>query len=232
MNTIVDEQDPPGGQARPVSIALVDDHRLFLMGFTLLLEGLEHQCSVDAFDTPVDLLKALDGGAEFDLVICDLVMNSMNGLAFIAALRGRHSVPVLMISGINSSPPIAEMQQLNAQGFVHKSSDDNVLIEAIETVLAGRTYFPDAPDASAPPVGHFGNVPDEYGDQPDVPVLTSRQVEILGLISDGAANKEIASTLDITENTVKTHMKHIFNALGVKKRTACVQAAKSRGLVE
>ena len=231
MNTIAKKQGEEDAGRETVSIALVDDHRLFLMGFTLLLERLEHQCSVVAFDTPVDLLKALNSGEQFDLVICDLVMKSMNGLAFIAALRGRDRVPVLMISGINSSPPIAEMQQLNAQGFVHKSSDDSVLIEAIETVLAGRTYFPDAPDSTLPPAGSFGNVSDEYGDEPDVPVLTSRQVEILGLISNGAANKEIARTLEISENTVKTHLKQIFELLKVNKRTACVRAAQSLGIL-
>ena len=139
----IDSDRPSRTNDAVVSIALVDDHRLFLMGFTLLLEGLEQKCVVEGFNTPAELLNTLDQGETFDLVICDLVMNSMNGLAFISALRGRHRVPVLMISGINSSPPIAEMRQLNAQGFVHKSSDDSILIDAIEAVLSGGTYFPD-----------------------------------------------------------------------------------------
>ena len=222
---------PSGAKRTAVSIALVDDHRLFLMGFTLLLEGLEHECVVEGFDTPVELLKTLDEGAVFDLVICDLVMNSMNGLAFIAALRGRHRVPVLMISGINSSPPIAEMRQLNAQGFVHKSSDDSILIDAIETVLGGGTYFPDGAETTDFATdSNYGDVADELG-AADVPVLTARQVEILRLISNGAANKEIARALEISENTVKTHLKQIFELLRVNKRTACVRAAQSFGLL-
>ncbi|WP_209348437.1 response regulator transcription factor [Pontixanthobacter sp. CEM42] len=231
MNTITtDRSEPP--KAGTMSIALVDDHRLFLMGFSLLLERIEHDCSVEPFDTPVDLLKALDNGSRFDLVICDLMMNSMNGLAFIAALRGRHDVPVLMISGINTSPPLAEMRQLNAQGFVHKSSDDAELVEAIETVLQGGTYFPHyAPDGDGGADGNFGDVADIYEDGSEVPVLTTRQIEILTLISNGATNKEIARTLSISENTVKTHIKQIFELLKVNKRTASVRAAQALGIL-
>ncbi|MCB2083032.1 MAG: response regulator transcription factor [Sphingomonadaceae bacterium] len=137
-----------------------------------------------------------------------------------------------MISGINTPPPLDEMRQLDAQGFVHKSCDDDILIEAIETVLAGGTYFTDAGESGAvarPAV--FGNVPDEIGDGAVVPVLTARQMEILRLISGGAANKEIARALSISENTVKTHLRQIFELLRVNKRTACVRAAQSLGIL-
>ena len=214
------------------AVAVVDDHRLFLMGFSLLLERLDTSCTVESFDTPAELLKAIDAGRRFDLVICDLLMGGMNGLAFTAALRARHRVPVLMISGINTPPPLDEMRQLDAQGFVHKSCDDDILIEAIETVLAGGTYFTDAGESGAvarPAV--FGNVPDEIGDGAVVPVLTARQMEILRLISGGAANKEIARALSISENTVKTHLRQIFELLRVNKRTACVRAAQSLGIL-
>ncbi len=220
------------GQPAEISVALVDDHRLFLTGFALLLERIDKDCSVEAFGSPVDMLRAIDAGKRFDLVICDLVMRSMNGLAFLDAFRSRPFAPVLMISGMNAAPPLAEMRRLDARGFVHKSADDAVLVEAIETLLAGGTYFPDAVvDAEAAGSGSFGDIKERFADDGDLPALTPRQLEIVQLISNGAANKEIGATLGISENTVKTHLKQIFEALRVTKRTACVRAARSLGIL-
>ena len=219
--------------ARAASIAVVDDHKLFLAGFSLLLERLGRPCDVTTFDTPVPLLAAVSEGDAFDLVICDLLMNGMNGLAFVSALRSNSSVPVLMISGINNPPPIAEMRNVGAQGFVHKAADDDVLLDAIDCVLGGGLFFPEAnASLSDVPTAKFGDVADVYGDgMGAVPTLTARQLEILRLISGGAANKEIARALDISENTVKTHLKQIFELLRVNKRTACVRAAQSLGIL-
>lgn len=224
-------QDARSGGDSVVKIALVDDHRLFLNGFSLLLERLEGEFLVAPFDTPVDLIAALKAGGEYDLVICDLVMSSMNGLAFVDAIRGKHAVPVLMLSGIESSPPIAEMKHLGVKGFVHKSADDDSLADAIRTVLAGESYYPDGED------GDHGDAPPAFGaaetwdDNGGIPVLTPRQIEVLRLISDGASNQDISRELGISGNTVKAHLRQIFELLRVNKRTACVRAARSLGLL-
>ncbi|NRD90291.1 hypothetical protein C8024_13700 [Sphingopyxis sp. BSNA05] len=214
-----------------LKIAVVDDHRLFLAGFTLLLEQFDKPFVVTPFEEPVSLLKALDDGAKFNLIICDLVMPSMNGLAFAQALRDQCSVPLMILSGINTYPPISEMKQLGVSGFVHKSAEDAVLLAAIQTVLAGKTSFPDTADSTAEAqVSQFGDVTEPY-DVESVPVLTQRQVEVLHLISNGASNAEIATSLGISANTVKSHLRQIFDLLQVNKRTACVRAAQAFGLI-
>lgn len=210
---------------------MIDDHRLFLAGFTLLLEQFDKPFVVTPFGEPVSLLRSLDDGLIFDLIICDLVMPSMNGLAFAQALRDQSSVPLMILSGINTYPPISEMKQLGVSGFVHKSADDAVLLAAIQTILAGKTSFPDAGEAGAEaPDSNFGDVVEPY-EVESVPVLTPRQIEVLQLISNGASNAEISASLGISANTVKSHLRQIFDLLQVNKRTACVRAAQAFGLI-
>ena len=226
-----DRVQSQAGDGAPHSIALVDDHRLFLMGFSLLLERIDPPCIVEPYDTPVELLRALEDGASYHLVICDLAMRRMNGLAFLSALRARRALPVLMISGITTSPPLAEMRQLGARGFVHKSADDDDLVAAIEAVLAGGEYFPESAGNGAASPNNYGDVREPLSAPGEVPALTERQLEILHLISNGASNKEIARALSISENTVKTHLRQLFEVLNVTKRTACVRAAQSLGIL-
>lgn len=214
-----------------LKIAVIDDHRLFLAGFTLLLEQFDKPFVVTPFGEPVSLLRSLDDGLIFDLIICDLVMPSMNGLAFAQALRDQSSVPLMILSGINTYPPISEMKQLGVSGFVHKSADDAVLLAAIQTILAGKTSFPDAGEAGAEaPDSNFGDIAEPY-EVESVPVLTPRQIEVLQLISNGASNAEISASLGISANTVKSHLRQIFDLLQVNKRTACVRAAQAFGLI-
>lgn len=215
----------------PLNIAVIDDHRLFLAGFTLLLEKFDKPFVVTPFGEPVSLLRSLDDGLIFNLIICDLVMPSMNGLAFAQALRDQCSIPLMILSGINTYPPISEMKQLGVSGFVHKSADDAVLLAAIQTILAGKTSFPDAGETGAEAQDpNFGAVAEPY-EVECVPVLTQRQIEVLQLISNGASNAEIATSLGISANTVKTHLRQIFDLLQVNKRTACVRAAQAFGLI-
>ncbi|WP_417485742.1 response regulator transcription factor [Maricaulis sp.] len=208
-------------------IALVDDHRMFSDGFSALLMQLREGHTVEVFDDPVEFLKSFASDSGYDLIILDLVMRTMNGLALLAAIRERKSrCPVLMLSGIGAEPPLAEMKKLGARGFVHKSADTDTLLEAVDGILAGQSRFFGAPEAD-------GDTDDDWlprGDRP-LPRLGQRQLEIVHLMARGATNKEVAATLNISENTVKSHMRAIFEALDVHTRTACVRKAQALGLI-
>lgn len=219
---------------KTVKIALVDDHRVFLDGITMLVGRLSDTFEITGFNNPVECLESLEAGARFDLVICDLIMNAMNGLAFIAALRGHSKLtPVLVLSGINTSPPIDEIKQLGANGFVHKSVENNVLHGAIQALLAGGVYFVNGFGDIGETVIHSAETHIDTGGYKatEIPLLAKRQIEVLNLISVGATNKDISEKLDISENTVKTYLKQLFLKLGVNKRTACVRKAQSLGLI-
>ena len=209
-------------------IAVVDDHRLFAEGFKVMLTQAGRDYVVEEFDDPATFLETFSSGERFDLVIVDLVMRGMNGLALLSALRGlRSTTRVLILSGITSEPPIADIKRLGASGFVHKSDNMDVLLEAIERIISGLSYFPDLP---SPPDADAG--PDEdWTAFDEVPTLGPRQIEVLHLMGQGATNKEIAESLDISENTVKSHMRAIFDAMGVRTRTACVRKAQLLGFL-
>ena len=195
---------------------------------------MEERFEVNGFDAPSELLQKIENGNVYDLVICDLIMNAMNGLAFIAALRSHsHKIPILMLSGINTAPPIEELKRLGANGFVHKSVDNQILLDAIKTVIAGGSFFADGLEACA--INRIDvqtrNSLDEVYDVKPLPKLGARQIEVLRLMANGATNKDISNALTISENTVKSHLKQIFLELGVNKRTACVRKAQTLGLI-
>lgn len=210
-----------------VRIALIDDHRMFADGFSVLIGQLRSDSTVDVFDEPVAFLKTLGSGSNYDLVVVDLVMQKMNGLALLAAIRERRpGARVLMLSGTGMDPPVAKMEQLGAAGFVHKSDDTEVLLQAVDAILEGSRFFPDTPAASLCP-----DDPTDLAGEPDLPELGPRQLEVLALMGRGETNKSIAGALNISENTVKSHMRAIFEALGAHTRTACVRKAQIMGLI-
>lgn len=231
VSTPIPPQSQDGNQS--FSIAIVDDHKLFLNGLVLMIENAPGAHEVAAFECPLELIDTLDNGHRFDLIICDLIMNRMNGLAFVDSIRRNHQVPVLMLSGINTAPPIPEMRKLGVVGFVHKAAEDAILFEAIESALAGRTFFPTDYANADDDAGEdeFGRQVELAGDTGSIPTLSARQMEVLKLLAGGATNGEIASRLGISENTVKTHLRAIFDSLRVTKRTACVRTARSLGVI-
>lgn len=217
-----------------INIAVIDDHRIFLEGVSILVGGMNSAFTVEGFESPSDFLRKLEVHSSYDLVICDLIMNSMNGLAFIAAIRShRKRLPILVLSGINTAAPITEIKRLGGNGFVHKSSGNETLLEAINTVLSGKTYF--AEDGNQEQVGYpskdFQMQRVDRSMTPILPKLGPRQIEVLRLIAEGATNKDVSMALAISQNTVKTHLKQIFMELGVNKRTACVRKAQTLGLI-
>lgn len=201
---------------------------MFAEGFKVMLTQAGRDYAVSEFDDPVAFLEAFSAGERFDLVIVDLVMRGMNGLALLSALRGlRSTTRVLILSGITSEPPLADMKRLGASGFVHKSANMDVLLEAVDRVVSGGKYFADAPEADE--AGDGGDA--EWAAMDEIPKLGPRQIEVLHLMGQGATNKMIAETLEISENTVKSHMRSIFDAMGVRTRTACVRKAQILGFL-
>lgn len=157
-----------------------------------MLRGMDENFDVTGYQNPHEFLNALEDDHAFDLVICDLIMNSMNGLEFVKTLRSRSKkIPILMLSGINSAPPLDEAKLLGANGFIHKSSGHAILQEALVSVLDGRSYFQHDLDNATlmepAKTNEFGSR-HEYEKNP-IPILAARQMEVLSLLADGASNK-------------------------------------------
>lgn len=210
-------------ESRPAHIAIVDDHALFLRGIEHLLAHYPGALEVLTFPSGLDLLDAVDNGLQFDLVITDLAMKTINGIALIHALRQRLiSVPVIVLSASEDAVTRANAEQIGAFCFLHKSVDQALLFDTIAEALTTRPLAARAMRKAASGLGEDA----EGMEQVLVPQLGAQQLRILAMLAGGARNAEIAEHLNISENTVKTHLKAIFRALGVNTRTAAVQRGR------
>ncbi|MBW8639791.1 response regulator transcription factor [Hoeflea sp. WL0058] len=214
---------------KTVEIAIIDDHEMFADGLSHLLADMDDTYRCTVFNSPLDAIEVLADGGLFDLIISDLIMENLNGIAFVKALRSRgFKMPVLIVSGVHTAPPVEEALRLGAQGFIPKTATQAMLSDALDTVFAGETYLPPQlwdlfeQDRYAMRGGNAV--------QPDSQ-LSERQIEVLNLIADGHSNREVAYALNISENTVKSHLKHIFKVLNVGTRAACIRRAQQTGLI-
>lgn len=213
----------PGSTLDHCRVALVDDHALFLSGLAGLLKAMGQNIHVDTFSDSLDCVTALRAGTRFDVVITDLTMKRMNGLALMSEVHAHLSrTPVIILSGVESIEVKADVLASGADAFVHKSCDskdlETTILAAIEARAQPNTVFKSDWGQEAPLSERIGE-------------LSKRQTEVLQLLGTGASNKEISVKLKISENTVKTHLKAIFSALGVNRRTASIQKARALGLI-
>jgi DNA-binding NarL/FixJ family response regulator len=196
-------------------ILIVDDHPFFLFGLTAILEEERLARVVACVGTIADAIEDLRQSPETALVLLDLSLQGEVGLSLFAELEQLGlPVPVVVISSREDETSVRAAKSAGAVGFLPKSSDRRSLVRMIQRVSRGELFYP---SLQAPVV------------QADS--LTPRQLEVLGLLAEGLPNKRICQVLDLTEHTVKTHLKAIFAHLGVHNRTECVTQARSLGLI-
>lgn len=202
-----------------MKILICDDHALFRAGLGLVLRELEESTELIDAASAEETFRLVDAHADLDLVLLDLNMPGMDGLAALETLRSRHpTLPVVMVSGSERHADVRAAIDRGAAGFIPKSSHAPVLLAALRLVLSGGVYIPPlmlaataaaerpAPGATAARRARAG-------------ALTPRQLEVLQLMAAGRTNREICDALGIAEGTVKAHVATILDALGVANRT-------------
>lgn len=203
-------------------VLIVEDHPLFREGATQLLRALVPDTKVMGAATAEEGL-ALAATARPDLVLLDLALPGMEGAAAVARFaQALPGVPVVALSGSEDRHDVQTALRAGAVAFVSKTASGPVLIETLRRVLAGQSV--DSPWVQ----GEAGLVPEGGG--PQLP-LTGRQEEILLALCQGLSNKEIGLRLELSENTVKSHIAAIFKALRVINRTQAALKARRYGLV-
>jgi two-component system NarL family response regulator len=210
-----DHRGEPGGRAR---VLLVDDHALLRTGVANIINQEPDLHVVAEAGNGVEAIAAY---AEHhpDVTLLDLRMPVMEGVEAVRRIREHDpSARVIVLTTYDTDDEISQALKAGAKAYVLKDIAADELIACIRNVLAGRTYI--APAAAAKLAETVTRVQ-----------LTPRELAALRLLADGKANKEIASELDISERTVKTHLEHLFEKLGVTSRTEAVKVANRRGLV-
>ncbi len=210
----------------PLRILLIDDHRMFLDGMRLILSQLTDE--IESVGSAREALDKLAENKQFDIILTDLKMPGLDGHSFIQALHARQLfIPTIVISASDEPGEISRALEQGAQGYLPKSAHSARIIEAIHKVLAGEIYIaPELPYELGVVSAPSGEVASH-----DAMQLTGRQREVLSLVAEGYANKDIALALNISEATIKSHLNSIFHSLQVRNRTACVKRAAELGLI-
>ena len=202
-----------------IRVLIADDHAVVRMGLASLL-GTSKAIEVvgDAFDGEDTVRKALKLAP--DVVVMDLVMPRKDGIAATAELQRKvPSAKILILTTFGSSENIAKALKAGAVGAVLKSSGNDELIGAVLKVAKGERYL-------------SGEVQQLLKDDPPLPDLSPRQIEILDSVARGLTNKEISTQLDISLESVKSHVKIILEKLGAGSRTEAASIAQRKQLLK
>lgn len=203
-----------------INVMLIDDHPVVRAGLRSIL---------DSFDDILVALEGADGTAleqlndaspTIDVVVCDIQMPNVDGIEVVKRLKETGGPPVLILTTYDTEADIVAAVEAGALGYLLKDSPEEELHSAVQATAAGRrTLAPKVIDLLATRMGK----PQE--------ALSQRELEILRALATGAGNKQLAKQLFISEATVKTHLIHIYQKLGVDNRTAAVSTARARKLI-
>jgi two-component system NarL family response regulator len=197
----------------------VEDHRIVREGIELIINQETDMKVVGACAT-VDEAVALYRQSRPDVVLMDLRLGKASGVDAIKAIR--HDDPkarIIVLTMYEGDEDIFRAHQAGATTYLLKDMLSADLIRVVRAVHAGER--PVLPEVQA-----------RLAERAASPTLTSREIEVLQLISEGLRNKEVGATLGIAEGTVQIHVKNIFSKLNVNDRTAAVQVAVRRGLIQ
>ena len=202
-----------------IRILVVDDHQLLREGIAAVLESQEDMTLVAEAGNGREALESFRRHRP-DVTLMDLRMPDMSGIEAIVAIRGEFpNARIVVLTTYSGDVQAAAALKAGAAGYLLKSLVRKELIETIRAVHAGKRRVP--PEIATEIAEH---VADDS--------LTQREIEVLRRVAAGQSNKLIAAALEISEGTVKTHMKSILPKLDASDRTHAVTIALKRGIFD
>lgn len=200
------------------TVLVVDDHALVRTGVVKIIS---HEPDLEVVAEAANGEEALAAYAQHrpDVTLLDLRMPVMEGVEAVRRIRELDPLArVIVLTTYDTDEDITRALKAGAKAYALKDISAQELIACIHDVLAGKTYL--APAAAAKLAEGMARMQ-----------VTPRELSTLRLMADGKSNKEIATSLGISERTVKSHLGHLFEKLGVTSRTEAVKVATRRGLV-
>lgn len=205
-----------------IRIVIADDHKVVRQGLRLFLRIDPELAIVGEAANGIEAL-ALARELKPDVVLMDVLMPGMNGIAATEAIRRElPDTEVLALTSVLEDAPVIEVMRAGAIGYLLKDVDGEELCKAIRSAAAGRVQL-------APEV--VGLLLREFRTGGHAELLTAREREVLCLLGRGQSNREIASTLHLKEETVKTHVSKILSKIGARSRTQAAIYALRSGLL-
>jgi len=215
-----------------MDIILADDHKLVRDGLTPFLEELADNANVIEAAGFEHAMKAAKEAHDLKLIILDLGMPGMNGLAGVRQMMESYpNVPVVILSGTHDQTAILKAFNLGIAGFIPKSAGSDVMMSALQLVMAGERYIPSQilvgaaiQDAGHPQTNTAPITPSTHSiNAARFDKLSKREQHVLELLAGGMTNKEIARSIDLQEATIKIHVKNIYRKMGVNNRVQAVR---------
>jgi two-component system NarL family response regulator len=202
-----------------IRVAIIDDHAIVRM-------GLKYSLSLEPDFEFAGEHSGGEGAGEFvarvrpDVVLLDVRMPVVNGIEALEDIRRKApDVKVLMLTTSDGDEDVFRSMNKGARGYMVKDESGEDLHVAIRTVASGEVFLPKRIKAI-------------YDDRKKRPSLSDREIEIIRLVAKGFSNDELADRLPLSPETIKAHLRHIYEKLGVESRVEAVTEAMRTGLVE
>jgi two-component system nitrate/nitrite response regulator NarL len=208
---------------------LIDDHALFRAGLESLLErrGIEIVASVGSGEDAIRLVRKTTP----DVILLDLRMPEISGLDVLKTLSDQKpGIPVVMLTTSSEEQDLAAALRKGARGYLMKDMEPDELVIALRDIVAGNTVVAPALTGVLADLVKNGNRQQRKEAEQPFTELTPREREILGHLAEGQSNKVIARHLDISDGTVKLHVKAILRKLGVHSRVEAAVMAVEHGI--
>lgn len=211
-------------------LLLADDHQLLRDTLSTYLAQ-QNDMEIVTVGNIDEAQEVLARSAPFDLVLLDYGMPGMEALDGLQAILGlENPPPTALISGFAPRDVVARAFQMGVRGFLHKSMHATSLLNAIRFMALGERYVPVdfmiEQDSLSPETEAMTR---PAAAPPMAEALTTREKEVLDSLCQGRTNKEIARDLQLSEPTIKLHVKTLYRRLGVSNRTQAAMIARSQG---
>ena len=204
-----------------MKILVADDHELFLKGLEFILRDFLPEAELVFAKNYQELFNEIGRAADFDLILTDLAMPGANWNEAISRIHAAlPETPIIILSAVFDKEIVHKTIEQGAAGYIPKTSPNAVILSAINLVLSGGVYIPpellsDTLRNEFDVLKQVEKITEDQNVEENLKILTPRQIDVLGLISKGYSNKQIAYELGLTEGTVKLHVTAILKLLKV-----------------
>jgi DNA-binding NarL/FixJ family response regulator len=212
-----------------VRVLIADDQSLVRAGFRLVLENHDDLDVVGEASNGYEAIHSA-GRLEPDVVLMDIRMPELDGIAATREITRRYAARVLVLTTYDLDEYVYDALQAGASGFLLKDTPPEQLASGIRAVAAGEALL--APTVTRRLIEEFARVrPAPQARPQELDQLTPREFDVLRQLARGLSNAEIAEQLYLSDTTVKTHVAHLLGKLGLRDRVQAVVLAYETGLV-
>lgn len=202
----------------PISILVTEDHGIVRQGIVSILQLQDDFTVIAEAKDGVEAVE-LYTHLQPDITLMDLRMPNMEGVDAIAHIREFNPhAKIIILTTYDTDEDIYRGLQAGARGYILKDADFEDLVDAVRTVHQGKRYLPP-------------NVALKLAERMDTEELTERERDVLNMMARGTSTAALAAALQLSEGTIKFHINHIFQKLGVNDRTQAIIMALRRGLI-